>query len=224
MSKKKKLLIFSIAALLVIGVIVLIGQLTKEKPLEYTYTHSANTVASIETGDYSTYLSQLKKHLGIAEGENIKTPQETVVINGTNYYSDNSDSTATSALVQKQIINAITSAGKNYLGPEDNKTSLENIEVLLVGNTDSLVYKVDMPAAGNYNIIVNYVTYKVDPKLEEKQAADPNYDDPFKSFSSSIERKLLVITSDEEINKIFEENMGKQSYVFSRNSWCSRYW
>ena len=63
MSKKKKLLIFSIAALLVIGVIVLISQLTKEKPLEYTYNHSSNTVASIENGDYATYVKQLKAYL-----------------------------------------------------------------------------------------------------------------------------------------------------------------
>ena len=206
MSKKKKLLIFSIAALLVIGVIVLIGQLTKEKPLEYTYNHSANTVASIESGDYATYVSQLKKYLGIAEGENIKTPQETVVIKGSDYYANNADSNATTALVQNQTINAVTSAG----------APIENIDVLLVGNTDSIVYKVNVPVAGNYNIVVNYVTYKIDSELEEKQKVDENYDDPFKSFSSSIERKLLVITSDEEINEIFEDNMGKQSYVFSR--------
>ena len=86
MSKKKKLLIFSIAALLIIAVIVLIGQLTKEKPLEYTYNHSSNTVASIETGDYSTYINQLKAHLGLGADEDINTPDgETIVIKGTDY-------------------------------------------------------------------------------------------------------------------------------------------
>ena len=208
MSKKKKLLIFSIAALLVIGVIILIGQLTKEKPLEYTYNHSSNTVASIESGDYSSYVSQLKKYLGIAETGNIKTPQNTVPIKGSEPYIDDSALIATSALTQKQTISAITSAGKNYIGEGDSKVSLENIEVLLVGNTNNLVYKVDVPEAGNYNIVVNYVTYK-------SNAADPD-NDPYKSFSSSIERKLLIITGDEKINEIYEENMGKQSYVFSR--------
>ena len=203
MSKKKKLLIFSIAALLVIAAIVLIGQLTKEKPLEYTYNHSANTVASIENGDYATYISQLKKHLGLSETEDIKTPQNKVVINGVDYFYDETALISTTASNEKRVITAKTSAGKNYLGDESNKISLENIEVLMVGNTNNLVYKVNVSEAGNYNIVVNYVT--TDGK-----------DTIYSSFSSSIERKLNIITSDEAINKIFEENMGNQSYVFSR--------
>ncbi len=207
MSKKKKLLIFSIAALLVVGVIVLIGQLTKEKPLEYTYNHSSNTVASIESGDYATYVSELKKYLGIAATDDIKTPQNRVVINGVDYYGEES-LVSTTATVNKQTITAKTSAGLNYIGEGDNKVSLENIEVLLVGNINNLVYKVDVPEAGNYNIIVNYVT---------TDGKDANGNDTiFSSFSSSIEKKLIVITGDEAINKIYEDNMGKQSYVFSR--------
>ena len=181
------------------------NNLTKEEPLEFTYNHSSNTVASIETGDYATYISQLKKHLGI---ENIETPQQKIVINGVDYFSDDSSLISTTATVSKQIVSAKSSAGLNYIGEGSNAISLENLEVLLVGNTDSLVYKVDVPQAGNYNIVVNYIT--TDGKNENGE------DTAFKSFSSSIERKLLVITSDEEINKIFEDNMGKQSYVFSR--------
>ena len=128
MSKKKKLLIFSIAALLVVGVIVLIGQLTKEKPLEYTYNHSSNTVASIESGDYATYVSELKKYLGIAATDDIKTPQNRVVINGVDYYGEES-LVSTTATVNKQTITAKTSAGLNYIGEGDNKVSLENIVI-----------------------------------------------------------------------------------------------
>ena len=199
MSKKKKLLIFSLAALLVIGVIILIGQLTKEKPLEYTYNHSSNTVASIENGDYATYLKQLKAHLGIAEDEDIPTPSgDKIVISGTSYADGNTSpllfGNATTASVESMKVNAKTTDGSTTY----KSKTLENLDVLLVPHTNQVVYNFDVPKAGNYNIRINYVTTSKD------------------SFSSSIERKLLVLTTDDTINEIYEENMAKQSYVFSR--------
>ncbi len=203
MSKKKKLLIFSIAALLVIAAIVLIGQLTKEKPLEYTYNHSANTVASIENGDYATYLSQLKKHLGLKDTDDIETPQNKAKINGVDYFENASEIISTTANHEAKVITAYTTAGDSFIYEDGKKVSLENINTLMVGNTNDLVYKVNIDKAGNYNIVVNYVT-------------TDGLNTIYSSFSSSIERKLTLITGDEAINKIFEENMGNQSYVFSR--------
>ena len=199
MSKKKKLLIFSIAALLVIGVIVLISQLTKEKPLEYTYNHSSNTVASIENGDYATYVKQLKAYLGVAENEDINTPEgNKIIIKGTDYYDpasgDSVYGNSTTAAVTKQTVSAkLTDGSTSY-----NGKSLENLNVIFVGNTNQVVFNFDVAEAGNYNIKINYVTTAVD------------------SFSSSIERKLIIVTPDEQVNAIYEENMAKQSYVFSR--------
>ena len=199
MSKKKKLLIFSIAALLIIAVIVLIGQLTKEKPLEYTYNHSSNTVASIETGDYSTYINQLKAHLGLGADEDINTPDgETIVIKGTDYDVAEGSSiiwgNTTTAGVTNKTVTAKTTSGESIY----NGKSLENLDVAFVGNTNQIVYNFFVPEDGNYNIRVNYVTTSKD------------------SFSSSIERKLIIVTTDRQINEIYEDNMAKQSYVFSR--------
>ena len=151
---KKKLIIAAIVVVLVIALIIVISQVSKVVPNDYTYNHSAATIESYVEGDYQTYLKET--------GKNIVNP----------------------ANVNK-IIKAYDYKEINLLAVQRYSLDLENEEFisddsgeyLLISDEGSITYEIEVEEAGFYNLVMNYVTTKIESK------------------SSSIEKNMKIVVS-----------------------------
>jgi len=158
---KKKFIIIAIVVVLVVAGIILISNLSKTTPNDYTYNHSASTIESYVKGDYLTYVEETGH--AVVNPANVKQ-----TINGFDYYD----------------INIL--AGERYSIDFVNKqfTPDENGDYFFISDEGSITYQIDVETAGYYNLVLNYVTTKLESK------------------SSSIEKNLLIVVNP-EIQKEF---------------------
>ena len=147
---KKKFIIIALVVVLVVALLIVIFNVNKVRPNDYTYNHSAATIASLESGEYAVYLKET--------GKDIVKPQiDDIVIKGYDYSSINQAATKRYSLNNKTF--------------EENESG----EYLLVGDTGSITYTVNVPEEGFYNLKLSYITTKMESK------------------SSSIEKKMVII-------------------------------
>ena len=186
MSKKKLIAILIVVVLVIAGIIV-IAQVSKKKPLDYTYNHSSATISSIETGEYKTYMQTMQT---VEPSAKIVTPSDVSSLDTTGLVKAGYDIEETS--------NAATFRCDGI--QKEDGTLVEDAagEFLFISDAGKVVWKFNVPVAGYYNIKLNYRTTT------------------YQSKSSSMERKLNIITSSAEVNEAFTEHMAKQSYVFAR--------
>lgn len=186
MSKKKLIAILIVVVLVIAGIIV-IAQVSKKKPLDYTYNHSSATISSIETGEYKTYMQTMQT---VEPNASIVTPSDISSLDTTGLVKAGYDIEETSTAATFRC---------DGIQKEDG-TLVEDAagEFLFISDAGKVVWKFNVPKAGYYNIKLNYRTTT------------------YQSKSSSMERKLNIITGSPEINEAFSEHMAKQSYVFAR--------
>ena len=184
---KKKLITVLIVVVLVIAALIVIAQVSKKEPLDFTYNHSATTIAKLDSGDYKTY---------------IKTIEESVTNPAKVSSQDLAGKDATGLVRQGYDFDAETSASTLRTdGVQDENGALQEKadgEFIFVNDSGKIVWKINVPVAGYYNIKLNYRTTT------------------YQSKSSSMERKLNVVTSNDDINAAYNSFMANQSYVFSR--------
>ncbi len=137
---KKKFIIITLVVVLVLAFLIIILNVNKVTPNDYTYNHSAATIASLESGDYDVYLKET--------GREYVTPTiDDIVIKGYDF-----DISQTSAATSRYSISG------------DEFVKDENGEYLLIGDNGSITYRVVVPTAGFYNLKLNYVTTKIESK------------------------------------------------------------
>ena len=242
--KYKKLITFAIVVLVVVAVFILIGQINKKEPLDYTYNHSSSVVNGIDTGDYSTY-----KH---NTGQQIINPTLT-------------QAEAESLIKKAYEYSALSGTGiavERYNVDFENK-KLEiaaDGEYLFINDQGSITWTFSVPKSGFYNLQLEYVTTTLQSKsssIERKMTiiVDPASQSEFNRLANSVEFKELVSTEEYAkasvadkmtkvqtllttlltaegkanaselaakytrigfVNASYDDNMSNQSYVFSR--------
>lgn len=185
---KKKLITVAIVLVLVIAGIIVIAQVSKKEPLDYTYNHSASTITEITTGDYNGYLSGVSS--AVTDSKIIGS-------------SDLSGVDTTGLTKQAgEFASELTTA--SYFATTGEKDDAGNLvedttgKYLFISDAGTIGWKFNVPVAGYYNIKISYKTTT------------------YQSKSSSIERKLNIITSNIDVNTAFQNDMSNQSYVLSR--------
>ena len=242
--KYKKLITFAIVVLVVVAVFILIGQINKKEPLDYTYNHSSSVVNGIDTGDYSTY-----KH---NTGQQIINPTLT-------------QAEAESLIKKAYEYSALSGTGiavERYNVDFENK-KLEiaaDGEYLFINDQGAITWTFSVPKSGFYNLQLEYVTTTLQSKsssIEKKMTiiVDPTSQSEFNRLANSVEFKELVSTEEYAkasvadkmtkvqtllttlltaegkadaselaakytrigfVNASYDDNMSNQSYVFSR--------
>ena len=242
--KYKKLITFAIVVLVVVAVFILIGQINKKEPLDYTYNHSSSVVNGIDTGDYSTY-----KH---NTGQQIINPTLT-------------QAEAESLIKKAYEYSALSGTGiavERYNVDFENK-KLEiaaDGEYLFINDQGAITWTFSVPKSGFYNLQLEYVTTTLQSKsssIERKMTivVDPASQSEFNRLANSVEFKELVSTEEYAkasvadkmtkvqtllttlltaegkadaselaakytrigfVNASYDDNMSNQSYVFSR--------
>ena len=242
--KYKKLITFVIVVLVVVAVFILIGQINKKEPLDYTYNHSSSVVNGIDTGDYSTYKQNT--------GQQIINPTLT-------------QAEAESLIKKAYEYSALSGTGiavERYNVDFENK-KLEiaaDGEYLFINDQGSITWTFSVPKSGFYNLQLEYVTTALQSKsssIERKMTivVDPASQSEFNRLANSVEFKELVSTEEYAkssvadkmtkvqtllttlltaegkadaselaakytrigfVNASYDDNMSNQSYVFSR--------
>ena len=242
--KYKKLITFAIVVLVVVAVFILIGQINKKEPLDYTYNHSSSVVNGIDTGDYSTYKQNT--------GQQIINPTLT-------------QAEAESLIKKAYEYSALSGTGiavERYNVDFENK-KLEiaaDGEYLFINDQGSITWTFSVPKSGFYNLQLEYVTTALQSKsssIERKMTiiVDPASQSEFNRLANSVEFKELVSTEEYAkasvadkmikvqtllttlltaegkadaselaakytrigfVNASYDDNMSNQSYVFSR--------
>ena len=186
--KYKKLITFAIVVLIVVAGIILIGQLSKTEPLDYTYNHSDSVVNSLETGDYQTYITQT--------GQKVINPKlsQSLVLKG---YEGILNGEATSQRYDVVFPSGTTAGSftKNDAG-----------EYLLINDEGSITWTFTVPVAGYYNLKLDYITTKIESKSSSIERTlniivNPKAQEKFLELANHESYKLLVTT--EEYNKKF---------------------
>ena len=191
--KHKKLLTLSIVVVLVIALIIIISQVNKTDPLDYTYNHSQGTVENLQKGDYKNY--QLHTGQTITHPTLVGGSQ---VIHAYDFDSLNDNMTARRGYIKQY--KDLTSDEKNQLLAGNakvfEKVSEEGLEYFFIESASgkyletnevgSITFKVEVQESGFYNLKLNYVTSEVNSK------------------SSSAERRLNVLV-DRETQIEFEK-------------------
>ena len=242
--KYKKLITFVIVVLVVVAVFILIGQINKKEPLDYTYNHSSSVVNGIDTGDYSTYKQNT--------GQQIINPTLT-------------QAEAESLIKKAYEYSALSGTGiavERYNVDFENK-KLEiaaDGEYLFINDQGAITWTFSVPKSGFYNLQLEYVTTALQSKsssIERKMTivVDPASQSEFNRLANSVEFKELVSTEEYAkasvadkmtkvktllttlltaegkvnatelaakytrigfVNASYDDNMSNQSYVFSR--------
>ena len=242
--KYKKLITFVIVVLVVVAVFILIGQINKKEPLDYTYNHSSSVVNGIDTGDYSTYKQNT--------GQQIINPTLT-------------QAEAESLIKKAYEYSALSGTGiavERYNVDFENK-KLEiaaDGEYLFINDQGAITWTFSVPKSGFYNLQLEYVTTTLQSKsssIERKMTivVDPASQSEFNRLANSVEFKELVSTEEYAkasvadkmtkvqtllttlltaegkadaselaakytrigfVNASYDDNMSNQSYVFSR--------
>ena len=242
--KYKKLITFAIVVLVVVAVFILIGQINKKEPLDYTYNHSSSVVNGIDTGDYSTYKQNT--------GQQIINPTLT-------------QAEAESLIKKAYEYSALSGTGiavERYNVDFENK-KLEiaaDGEYLFINDQGAITWTFSVPKSGFYNLQLEYVTTTLQSKsssIERKMTiiVDPASQSEFNRLANSVEFKELVSTEEYAkasvadkmtkvqtllttlltaegkadaselaakytrigfVNASYDDNMSNQSYVFSR--------
>ena len=240
----KKLITFAIVVLVVVAVFILIGQINKKEPLDYTYNHSSSVVNGIDTGDYSTYKQNT--------GQQIINPTLT-------------QAEAESLIKKAYEYSALSGTGiavERYNVDFENK-KLEiaaDGEYLFINDQGAITWTFSVPKSGFYNLQLEYVTTTLQSKsssIERKMTiiVDPASQSEFNRLANSVEFKELVSTEEYAkasvadkmtkvqtllttlltaegkadaselaakytrigfVNASYDDNMSNQSYVFSR--------
>ena len=226
---KKKLIIFLLVVVLVVASLIIIFNVNKKVPNDYTYNHSASTIAALESGDYARYLKETGKEI-------IKPDALDVTLKGYDFSSINQASYARYNIKNNQLV-------ENANG-----------EYILLSDNGSVTYIFEVEESGFYNIKLNYVTTDFQSKsssIEKKlniitnpelydeisPLLDSEYDDLIRGkefLNADYDNKLALLSNylrqkvDENdpkfadyidnllVNLSFQNNMGRQSYVFSR--------
>lgn len=185
---KRKLITVLIVVVLVIAGIIVIAQVSKKDPPDYTYNHSAATISDITTGDYDGYLELVSKAV-----------TDSKIISSADLAGQD-----TSGMVKKANENSVelttaTTVGTNGdLNDAGQLVEVPDGKYLFIGDSGSIGWKFNVPVAGYYNVKINYKTTT------------------YQSKSSSIERKLNIVTGNDDVNSAFQLDMAQQSYVLSR--------
>ena len=237
MKNKKKFIIWTLAISIVLVVVLIYSNVTKVKPL--TYTYSPYKATSEVTGNYAKYLEDVEKYianLDVNKDEDttndfkLNAELKTYFIDGTSY-KEGSEIDVTTIKQEldedgEYVDVEVKSKSTVSMGADTIAFSVDKATGVAAGNAEFKTTESYANADGRHEtqnlLLVNDRGQIIYETPEELVAGFYNiyikyYSTSYKSTRSAVERTLKVVTPNGNINQSFDANLGAQSYVFSRN-------
>ena len=237
MKNKKKFIIWTLAISIVLVVVLIYSNVTKVKPL--TYTYSPYKATSEVTGNYAKYLEDVEKYiadLDVNKDEDttndfkLNAELKTYFIDGTSYKEGSEIDVTTN----KQELDEdgeyvdveVKSKSTVSMGADTIAFGVDKATGVSAENAEFKTTESYANADGRHEtqnlLLVNDRGQIIYETPEELVAGFYNiyikyYSTSYKSTRSAVERNLKVVTPNGNINQSFDANLGAQSYVFSRN-------